>query len=130
MHRVRKKVSQPVQRNYTGKGLFGKLKGTFVFRPKSAKPGAKQMKLPLSLLIFYFLLSTLAFAGDDKSGVIRDANGQIISRVDRTATGTTARDAAGAVTEHRSSQKNTDGSQTVTVRDASGKVIRIEEKKR
>lgn len=68
------------------------------------------------------------FAGDDKT--VRDASGAIVSTSQKTATGTTARDASGAVTEHRSTRKNTDGSQTVTVRDASGKVIRTEEKKK
>ena len=47
MHRVRKKVSQPVQRTYTGKGLFGKLKGTFVFRPKGKPDKKAQLKLGL-----------------------------------------------------------------------------------
>lgn len=89
----------------------------------------RQMKT-LSTLCVLCVLCVSSFAGDDKSGVLRDANGRIISRVDRTATGTTARDASGAVTEHRSTRKNADGTRTITVRDAAGKVIRTEEKKR
>lgn len=81
------------------------------------------MKTPILILCILCVLRVSLFAGDDK--IVRDPSGNIVARIDRTATGVTVRDVAGNVIESRQRSGN-----TLTVRDGSGAVIRTEDKAR
>jgi hypothetical protein len=44
---MKRPPSTPVKRTYKGKGLFGKLKGSFIFKPKPKPDKKAQLKLGL-----------------------------------------------------------------------------------
>lgn len=76
-------------------------------------------------LLTFAILAILARA---HAGDTRDANGKSTGTITKVPGGEIVRDANGRITERRDIQKSADGSKTVTIRDANGKIIGTERK--
>jgi hypothetical protein len=77
---------------------------------------------------FLLFCLPIALRADDK--VTRDSAGNIISTTATTASGTEiVRDSSGNVTGSREIHMNSDGTETVTIRDPSGKIVGSENRR-